>query len=291
MQIERESIMAKAFSLASWNVEHFKNAPNRVNRVVKFLQDQNPDILALYEVEGGEVFQAITAAFPNYSFQITEGPQAQEILAGHSSSISIFYTQKLQFKSGTTHMRPGLLATAKVDGEFYNILFLHLASSEEPRGFGLRDDMAIRAIKFRKTLDNAVQSLTGDANKRANYLFLGDLNSMGLNYPYDKDIDAKTELKRWDYRATRYYDMRRLSKSHPFTWSNGSDSSIPDSNLDHVYAAEHLDFAQFPAQGGTTADVDVRGWVNQPNQAAKDQWIEDFSDHSLLFLEVQKVNS
>jgi hypothetical protein len=54
--------------------------------------------------------------------------------------------------------------------------------------------MAAKAIKFRKVLN---QAYGGDAN----YLFLGDLNNMGLEYPYNKDIDPETELKRWDYRA------------------------------------------------------------------------------------------
>jgi endonuclease/exonuclease/phosphatase family metal-dependent hydrolase len=274
--------MAKAFSVASWNVEHFKDDPERTGRVVDFLKDQAPDILALYEVEGAQVFSAVTSRFPGYTFQITEGEQAQEILVGFRSTLSVFITQKLEFKSGTTHMRPGLLATVTVDNAPYMILFLHLASSDEPRGFGLRDDMAIRAIKFRKTLNKAVGG-------SANYIFLGDLNSMGLNYPYQGDIDASTELKRWDNRASVYYDMRRLTKTHDVTFSNGSGSSIPDSNLDHVYASKHLEFKKFSRPDGTKADVDVRGWVNEPTQAARDKWIGDFSDHSLLFLEVQRA--
>ena len=274
--------MAKAFSIASWNVEHFKGDPARVDRVVDFLEAQAPDVIGLYEVEGSTIFGAVTSKFPSYTFQITEGPQTQEILVGFKSDLSVFITQKLEFKSGTTHMRPGLLATIMVAGIPYSILFLHLASSNEPRGFGLRDDMAIRAIKFRKTLDKAVGG-------KANYLFLGDLNSMGLDYPYQKDIDPSTELQRWDYRASRYYDMRRLSKSHDLTFSNGSTSSIPDSNLDHVYASKHLKFAEFDRLDETKAEVDVRGWVNQTTVAAKDQWIEDFSDHCLLFLEIERV--
>ncbi len=46
----------KAFSVASWNVKHFKGQQARVQRVVQFLCDQEPDILALYEVTGKEVF-------------------------------------------------------------------------------------------------------------------------------------------------------------------------------------------------------------------------------------------
>ncbi len=274
--------MAKAFSIASWNVEHFKDDPSRIDRVVSFLAAQNPDVLALYEVEGKEVFASVTAKFPGYTFQITEGEETQEILVGVRSSLSAFLTQKLEFKAGATSMRPGLLATITVAGKSYCVLFLHLASSNEPRGFGLRDDMASRALKFRKTLDKA-------AGGKAHYLFLGDLNTMGLDYPYQKDIDVATELKKWDARASQYYDMRRLAKSHEASWSNGSSSSIPDSSLDHVYAANHLKFKLFPRPDGGKAEVDVRGWTNQPTLAAKDKWIKDFSDHSLLYLEVQRV--
>jgi len=46
-----------------------------------------------------------------------------------------------------------------------------------------------------------------------NYLFLGDLNTMGLDYPYQKAIDSLTELKKWDLRAAQqpnYY----IANSH-----------------------------------------------------------------------------
>lgn len=274
--------MAKAFSIASWNVEHFRGDSSRTNRVVNFLKAQKPDVIGVYEVEGAAVFSAVTSKFPGYTFEITEGLQSQEILVGFKSGLSVFITQKLQFRAGTTHMRPGLLATVTVSNVPYSILFLHLASSDEPRGFGLRDEMAIRAIKFRSTLNKA-------AGGSANYIFLGDLNSMGLDYPYDKDIDAETELKRWDTRASVYYDMQRLVKTHDVTFSNGSQSIYPDSDLDHVYASKHLAFKQHTCPGGSKADVDVRGWVNKTTQAARDKWIGDYSDHCLLYLEVQRL--
>ena len=275
--------MAKAFSVASWNIEHFKGDPTRTHRVIGYLKQQDPDVIGIYEVEGASVFSEVTAQFPSYTFQITEGPQAQEILVGFKSKLSVFITQKLEFKDGTTHMRPGQLATITVDNIPYSILFLHLASSSAPRGFGLRDDMATRAIKFRKALDKAVAN-------HANYIFLGDLNTMGLDYPYHHDVPATDELKRWDSRAGRFYNMRRLIKTHDVTWSNGAGSRIADSNLDHVYAAEHLRFKPFkrPAEN-VEAEVAVRGWVDQSTQAARDKWIKDYSDHCLLYFEVQKV--
>ena len=274
--------MAKAFSIASWNVEHFKGDPTRTNRVIDFLKKQNPDVIGLYEVEGSEVFTAVTAKFPGYTFQITEGPETQEILVGVKADLSAFMTQKLEFKSGNSFMRPGLLLTITISGKQYSILFLHLASSNEPHGFGLRDDMAVRAIKFRNTLDKAVGG-------NANYIFLGDLNSMGMDYPYKKEIDSTLELKRWDTRAKQFYNLKRLIKTKDNTWSNGSGSTIPDSNLDHVYASEHLKFKQFNKGTSEKADVSVRGWVDAKSDSEKNKWIKDYSDHSLLYLEVQKV--
>lgn len=274
--------MAKVFSVASWNVEHFGGDPTRVARVIAFLVDQDPDIFALYEVEGAEVFQELVTQMPDYSFQITEGPQTQEILIGVRRTISAFITQKVEFRSGTTHMRPGQLVTVTVGGTQYALLFLHLASGNDPRGMGLRDDMAVRAFEFRKTLDKATPGA-----ERARYIFLGDLNTMGLDYPFGKAIDAGTELRKWDkYGARKSIGMRRLQKSHPNSWSNGSTSSIPASNLDHVYVTGNLSFARFPDVTGGQAEGDLRGWANLPTVAAQDQWIADFSDHSLLYFEV-----
>lgn len=73
---------------------------------------------------------------------------------------------------------------------------------------GLRDDMLYRAVKFRHTLDKGA-----GRKHKANYIFLGDLNTMGMGYPFHKDIDAETELRKWDLRARRYYGMHRLKKT------------------------------------------------------------------------------
>jgi hypothetical protein len=58
-------------------------------------------------------------------------------------------------------------------------LLLHVASFQRASGFGLRAEMIERAFAFRETLDKAV-------DKPANHIFLGDLNSMGLDFEYDK---------------------------------------------------------------------------------------------------------
>lgn len=271
--------MVKAFSVASWNVEHFKQDPDRIKRVIDFLSRQEPDVFALYEVQGSEVFQSLVSQMPDYTFHITEGQQVQEILIGVRQGLTAFFTQKLEFKSGVAAFRPGALLTVTISDVNYPLLFLHTASGNDPRGLGLRDDMLVRACKFRETLDQA-------GGGPANYLFLGDLNTMGMVYSYvrDKDISTDNELAKLAGQAKRY-DMRFLKKDAPATWSNGSTSSTPPSNLDHVIAAEHLKFKLFG-----DAEVTVRGWPKEQTTAEQDSWIQDYSDHGLLYFEVQKVS-
>lgn len=274
--------MPKVFSVASWNVEHFKDDRTRVGRVIDFLRAQKPDIFGLYEVEGATVFDTLVKTMPEYSFQITEGPETQEILVGVRRTLSAFITQKVEFRSGTTSMRPGQLVTVHKDGVNYALLFLHLASGNDPRGMGLRDDMLLRAFEFRRTLDKA-----SGGRGQARYLFLGDLNTMGMDYPFDRSIDPAVELRKWDRVAARStIAMRRLVKTHDASWSNGSASSLPPSNLDHVFASSNLAFRNFRRADGTEAQVALRGWVDAATAAERDAWIANYSDHSLMYLEL-----
>jgi len=272
--------MSTAFSVASWNIEHFgsdRAGSRDPETVLSFLKDQDPDIIGIYEVSSSEVFGPIMETFPDHSFHITEGPQTQEILVGSRAGLPAFVTQKTEFKSGQSHLRPGVLLTVRTGGKTYPLLFLHLKSLPDPKGFGLRDDMMRRALRFRSTLNEA-------ADGRANYIFLGDLNTMGLDYPYEEhDIEEAEEIDELE-RRTGYQDLRLLNKNAAFTWWNGIGSEYDPSNLDHVVAAEHLEFMQF---GG--ADVDVRGWPKLEGEEAQTDWINEHSDHALLYFEVEEV--
>lgn len=272
--------MAKAFSLVSWNVEHFKNDDVRISNVVDLLKAQKPDVFALYEVEGKEVFGALTQRMPGYSFHITEGTAVQETLVGVRRPLTAFFTQRLEFRSGVSALRPGALLTLTIDGKNYPILFLHTKSGNDPRGLGLRDDMLVRACEFRRVLDAAPA-----AGGHANYMFLGDLNTMGMKYRYvpKRNIEAADELSKLEAQAARF-GMRILTKDAPYTWSNGSKSTTPPSNLDHVVAAKHVKFRAFNGN-----DVNVRGWPKEPTPVKQDAWIARYSDHALLYIEVQRA--
>jgi hypothetical protein len=276
--------MAKAFSVLSWNVEHFgATAPNMppqkpVGPIIDLIAAQDADVLAIYEVEGSVVFAEVTTKMPDYSFHITEGPQTQETLVGIRKSLTGFFTQRVEFKSGVTVLRPGALLTVTVSQANYCLLFLHLKSLTEPRGFGLRDDQTERALKFRNVLANASPDGT------PNYIFLGDLNTMGMNLTFStKDVSGEEEIARLKARCPSR-KLVALDKSEPATFGPGSSSSFSPSDLDHVVAADHLTFKDF---GG--ASVSVRGWPQEPDDAARDAWTAKFSDHAMLFFEVQKV--
>ena len=277
--------MQKQFSILSWNVEHFKkdqNSDARCTRVVSEIQSVSPDVFALYEVEGKDVYNDLVAKLPNYTFHITEGPQVQELLVGVSSQYTAFFTQKLSYKSGVSTLRPGALLAINVNNETYPILFLHTKSHQDPRSFGLRDDIIYRSMKFINVLKKS------SPINVANYIIVGDLNTMGLNIPYsEEDISGDEEIERIRKRASGRYGLDLLSKTSDLTWSGGSSSSYDDSNLDHVLAAKHLKFKNF----GSTSDpkyVEVKGWVNEPTIAKKDKWIDDYSDHCFLYAEVHR---
>lgn len=283
--------MAKAFSVVSWNVEHFgrtkknKTSPNKpIAPIIDYLAAQQADVVAVYEVVGKMIFKEIMKKMPGYQFHITEGPQTQEILVGVKKSISSFFTQKTSFKSGASMLRPGALLTLIVDETVYPLLFLHLKSLSVPKGFGLRDDMTERAIKFKRILDQAHRK--NGLSGASNLIFLGDLNTMGMNLTYsDKDISAEEEIARLSKRlGSKSVQMTILPKTVEATYWPGSSSKYPIGNLDHVVAADHLKFKNF---NGTS--VSVRGWVEENDPPAKDRWAGTYSDHALLYFEVQKV--
>ena len=56
--------MPKAFSIVSWDVEHFRDDAVKVADVVGLLAALQPDVFALYEVEGKSVFKQLTEQMP-----------------------------------------------------------------------------------------------------------------------------------------------------------------------------------------------------------------------------------
>lgn len=277
--------------ILSWNIEHFNGGggidpatkaarKNRVKDVVTFLSTQDPDIFGISEVEGSLVFQEFTRNLPGYTFHITEGEQSQEILIGCRNTLTAFFTQRNEFKRNNPYLRPGALLTITVGTVDIPILFAHLKSMPSPEGFGLRDAMFEKVFNLKKALDKASKGLSGGP---ANFIVLGDMNTMGFDYERsDFDIPSDDEIRIITNRFKRR-KMKALEKSNPTTFNNGSQSKYPKTNLDHVFAANHLDFVQQP--GGF--DVRVMGWAEIQNVSGQDAWIEKFSDHAPIAFELK----
>ena len=271
--------MAKILSFASWNVEHFRGDASRVDRVVDLLKSKNPDVFALYEVYGKQVFNSLMNKLGTHNFFLTENTKEydMEILVGFRKSLNVFITQREDFRSKVPTLRPGALATIRKSGEDYSFLFLHAKSFPDPRSWGLRDDMFKHAASLKRKLDKNA------APNNAKFVCLGDLNTMGLNAPYNNisDLSADKEI---EFLTKRFkaVDMNRLDKTHEISWWNGSDKYEPGSKLDHVYADENLNFKSF----SNGAEVEVVGWPEESTKAQKKKWIDDYSDHALIYGEI-----
>ena len=266
----------KKLRVASWNVEHFRGKQKRMDRVLKFLKDQKPDVFGLYEVVGGDVFETLVKLCPEYQFHITEGPQVQEILVGVRKNLTAFFTQNITFKSGVPTLRPGALLTVTTSkSEHYTFLFLHTKSSSYPLGLGIRDDQFRRAFRLKRTLDRRARK---EKRLESKYVVLGDLNTVGMRYPYKQSVEAKFELQKLDRDAAKV-NMRRLQKDFAETWYGGKDSIFPPSDIDHVLASNNIEIKNFKKG----VEVQVRGW---PTETNRDRWVENYSDHALLYFEI-----
>ncbi|MEK9629753.1 MAG: endonuclease/exonuclease/phosphatase family protein [Nitrospinota bacterium] len=233
--------------ILSWNIEHFnglggidkKNKRARENRVVevsKIIKKEKPDVFGLSEVEGKEVHGKMTRLLPGYVFNITEGRQTQEILIGVRHGITAFFSQRNEFKRSNPNLRPGALLTLTINDKDIPILFTHLKSMPSPEGFGLRDAMFDKAFNLKKSLDKVAQKKGQNA---ANLIILGDMNTMGFNYEGRQyDFTGPDEIKVITKRFKRR-GMVLLPKNYGATFSNGSKSRYPDSDLDHVIVANN----------------------------------------------------
>ena len=265
--------------ILSWNVEHFKGKPARLKRIAKFIEDENPDVFGLIEVEGKTVFREFTSRFPNYSFTITEGRQTQEIMIGWRHGVSAFMTQRNEFRRSNPNLRPGALLTVSTGAtKPVTMLFTHLKSGPTPEGYGLRDAMFIKIKDLKKALDKAVGS-------NAKFIVLGDLNTMGMNLTFSKkDQTGPEEIKRLkDVLKSR--KLFHKTPTHDATWSNGSKSSYDPAELDHVFATDNMTFQDM----GGGAQIRVGGWPEESTIAKQDKWIRDFSDHAPMIFKLLDV--
>lgn len=107
------------------------------------------------------------------------------------------------------------------------------------------------------------------------------LASLLITYSDNKDVSGKEEVERYEERL-KHRNLRLLPKSASHTWWNGTGSTDPKSDLDHAFTSEGLTFQTF--DGG--AEIDVRGWPQLGSDGEQTDWINQHSDHGMLYGEV-----
>jgi len=272
----------RVFSFAAWNVRQFGgNDQPRIQRIVEFLRDDTPrvaapDVFAIFEVRSSTaVFNAFTSAMPNYQFFITVTPDSPlDTLVGVRNGITAFHEQREEFDAGVPSLRPGSLVTLVINQTNYSMLFLHLKAMSSPRGWGLRDDMVHHIRNLRRALDGA-------ANGAANLIAIGDYNTVGLNVTYaPNDVTGPEEVERYR-RVFAARDMIEVEKDQDATLWGGPGSTYDPADVDLAFASDHLDIRP----GANGSGLSVLGWPALP-LAQQGPWIENFSDHALLYGEV-----
>ena len=124
------------------------------------------------------------------------------------------------------------------DGIHTNILFLHVASMTLADGFGDRFEILGHAFNLNKK----IQQLAERSEEPARLIIVGDLNTMGLQFPRkikshrvltgEQELVGLDDLAAQAYR-TGFQGMSCAIKEHDLTYSNQSGSEKGD--LDHLY--------------------------------------------------------
>ncbi len=265
----------------SWNVEHFRDG-SKIESVANLILAEDPDVFALYEIENLNVLALMRYYFPQFTFQITDGPETQEILVGYrpQQDMQVAFTQKREFKVYNPSLRPGALLTLCSQDKYLNMLFLHTDSGTDAPAFGNRAEMFGKILKIKDAIDKVAGAGKG------NLIATGDFNTMGLFFPTtrkaDEAVAAAREIQALDDSSSKS-GMSLRTKEHEATWTNGSKQSA----LDHVLASDSVTFTDLGVRtDGPPYQVAVRGW-HQLSGDEREAFISQISDHCALVFEVE----
>jgi len=268
--------MATLFSILSWNIKHFRDSPARVKAVAGYLKKWKPDVFGLFEVEGKEIYPMMVKEFPQYAMFMTEGQQSQEILVACRKTFqSITFQQKREFDTGNPRLRPGALLSFVRKGQLCGALYLHTDSGTGAIDFGNRAEMFKHAFNLKKKIDKSAGN--------GKLIILGDLNTMGLQYPRpvksQTRVEASMEIFNLEDEAAKA-KMSVLPKEDDATWFGSKGKS----NLDHIIASTALKFRTY-GPASKPYNVRIDGWAKLAG-TDRTTYLKDISDHCLLYAKV-----
>lgn len=254
-----------------WNIENFYGSEaTRAARVVSHIRDTDPDVVGFSEIKDKAALRSILqSSLSDYDFGITDGEQGIELLAGWKRGQfgQALFTQRREFKVGSPGLRPGSLLSLESDGQIFNFLFLHTDSGTKDKDYKNRQDMFEKIWSMRSKLNEIEEG-------SAKFVVLGDLNTMGKRRRGGAAaISGEQEISNLKDDAGDA-GMILIDKDQPYTWSEVEDDGTLGrlSNLDHVIVSNNL-----TVENGGIAKV--RGWITQTNDADRNSFIEEISDH------------
>lgn len=286
-----------AYKVLSWNVEKLSRAGTEEERVAEHIRARSPSVFGLYEVVDADIYWYMRDQFKDYTMFITGGSELQEILVAVRTKdfTHVSIEQRSEFREGNDYLRPGALVSVARDGKTDTFLFLHTDSGTNASACGNRARMLERAFRLKLALDRANKNHGGTGDAR--FVVLGDLNTMGLEYPWAGKKNARVReeeeisgIGKWaaDFAKEKKKDspkanMRVLTKQHDTTWTNLRTTS----NLDQVLASKTMKIGSSGGGPGAQAyEVAVEGWVDRPPGKERAEWVENVSDHCSLTFEV-----
>jgi exonuclease III len=268
--------MESKVSVLWWNVHNLRDVDHAA-RIVSHVKEADPDVFALGEVIGDAAYRHIAREFPQYSFYMTFGKQAQEMLVGVRRTTQVFFSQRTEFQSGNEFLRPAALITISVGDPPLNILFAHLKSFQKSLDLGYRDAFFSRIGRLKATLDEL-------SHGAARFVICGDFNLQGMNYLQQKLIKPEDELRHIQHVLSEE-SIVFATPSHGLTWSNEPDSK-KEAALDFVTASigtRLMDLGDERAR----YQVRVAGWPLYPEGSEQRiDFLKNISDHASLYFEI-----
>ena len=190
---------AKEFSVASYNVEnlfdlkHDKSdykeyIPNgssgwneavqkiKLQNISTVINDLNPDIAALQEIESKKALRSLKAYLPNYPYDIFYKNKGSSVGVAFLSKFPIEESKTIEIESKITFNRPILLTTFLIDNHKLTIFNNHWPSKRAAEN---------ERVEYAYSLMNHLKKLP----KEKDYILLGDFNSNYDEYKTFKHND------------------------------------------------------------------------------------------------------
>lgn len=225
-------LLAKEFSLASYNVENFfdlnynkteykeyksntntnwnkKTFQIKLNNIVKVLKDLDADIIALQEIENKELLKLLQKKLPSYKYISFSKYSNASVGLGFLSKIEIVDEKTINIKFSNKTYRPILETTFKLNNNEFKIFNNHWPSKRVAESF---------RIKFAKKLFDRLENLPRDYD----YILLGDFNS---NYNEYETIFYEKRLNNTNGVTGINHVLNSFINNHLVTVNDMKDSS------------------------------------------------------------------